>query len=208
MDHEEVRTSPGWHHQMLMTMLAHCLLWPLKLRWGKKSSRADGGTAPDVMGGGLAPTALDDCRGPRVGRVGAAAQSPGLSSAPPAAPGGRGAASRGVGVASLTASAPCGDSASCRNPRPPLSASAEMLGSPTECAGAADAMSKGVCFTMKIIFVVKNRFHTPNFTCKISIPRATSSRYRTRCPRWSSHPLRTWGTEVQRRSESILSAPR
>jgi hypothetical protein len=132
MDHYEVRKYPGWHHHMLMTMLAHFFLWHLKLRLGKKSSRADGGTAPDVLGGGLAPADLYDCRGPRVGRVGAAAPSPGLSSAPQAAPGGRVAAEIGVFLASITASAPCGDSASCRNPRTPLSASAEMLLSPTE----------------------------------------------------------------------------
>ena len=132
MDHYEVRKYPGWHHHMLMTRLAHFFLWHLTLRLGKKSSRADGGTAPDVLGGGLAPADLYDCRGPRVGRVGAAAQSPGLSSAPQAAPGGRVAAERGVFLASIPASAPCGDSASCRTPRTPLSASAEMLLSPTE----------------------------------------------------------------------------
>src|SRR5207245_3654044 len=48
MDHYEGRKYTGWHHHMLMTMLAHFFLWHLKLRLGKKSSRADGGTAPDV----------------------------------------------------------------------------------------------------------------------------------------------------------------
>jgi hypothetical protein len=36
-----VRKYPGWHHHMLTTMLAHFFLWHLKLRWGKKSPRAD-----------------------------------------------------------------------------------------------------------------------------------------------------------------------
>jgi hypothetical protein len=58
---------------------------------------------------------------------------------------------------------------------------------------------------MQIIFVVKNSFHAPNFTFKISITRATRSRYRTRCPGWSNHPLRRRGTEVPQRSENILS---
>jgi SRSO17 transposase len=38
MDHYEVRKYPGWHHHMLTTMLAHCLLWHLKLHVGKKSA--------------------------------------------------------------------------------------------------------------------------------------------------------------------------
>jgi hypothetical protein len=60
MDHYEVRTYPGWHHHMLMTMLAHCFLWHLKQRLGKKSPRADGVAAPDVVGRGLAPAYLYD----------------------------------------------------------------------------------------------------------------------------------------------------
>src|SRR6201993_1468416 len=50
MDHYEVRKYPGWHHHMLMTMLAHFFLWHLKLRLGKKSPRTDGVAAADVVG--------------------------------------------------------------------------------------------------------------------------------------------------------------
>jgi hypothetical protein len=54
MAHYEVRTYPGWHHHMLTTMLAHFFLWHLKLRLGKKSTCADGITATDLIGRGLA----------------------------------------------------------------------------------------------------------------------------------------------------------
>ena len=37
MAHYEVRKYPGWHHHMLVTMLAHFFLWHLKLRLGKKA---------------------------------------------------------------------------------------------------------------------------------------------------------------------------
>ena len=37
MAHYAVRQYPGWHHHMLTTMLAHCFLWHLKLRLGKKA---------------------------------------------------------------------------------------------------------------------------------------------------------------------------
>jgi SRSO17 transposase len=50
MDHYEVRKYTGWHHHMLTTMLAHFFLWHLKLRLGKKSPRADGVAAADVVG--------------------------------------------------------------------------------------------------------------------------------------------------------------
>jgi SRSO17 transposase len=53
MDHYEVRKYPGWHHHMLTTMLAHFFLWHLKLRLGKKSPRADGVAAADVIGRGV-----------------------------------------------------------------------------------------------------------------------------------------------------------
>ena len=48
MDQYEVRKYPGWHHHMLMSMLAHFFLWCLKLRMGKKSARANGVAAADV----------------------------------------------------------------------------------------------------------------------------------------------------------------
>ena len=37
MDHYEVRKYAGWHHHMLMTMLAHFFLWHLKLHVGEKA---------------------------------------------------------------------------------------------------------------------------------------------------------------------------
>ena len=37
MDHYEVRKYVGWHHHMLLTMLAHFFLWHLKLKLGKKA---------------------------------------------------------------------------------------------------------------------------------------------------------------------------
>ena len=48
MDHYEVRKYRGWHHHMLMTMLAHVFLWRLKLDLGKKSARTDGVAATEV----------------------------------------------------------------------------------------------------------------------------------------------------------------
>jgi SRSO17 transposase len=50
MAHYEVRKYRGWHHHMLTTMLAHCFLWHLTLRLGKKSPCVDGVTATDVVG--------------------------------------------------------------------------------------------------------------------------------------------------------------
>jgi hypothetical protein len=37
MAHDAIRTYAGWHHHRLTTMLAHCLLWHLTLRVGKKA---------------------------------------------------------------------------------------------------------------------------------------------------------------------------
>ena len=37
MDHYEIRKYVGWHHHMLMTMLAHFFLWHLKLKLGEKA---------------------------------------------------------------------------------------------------------------------------------------------------------------------------
>jgi hypothetical protein len=50
MDHYEIRKYAGWHHHMLMTILAHFFLWHLKLYLGKKSPRADGVAAANVVG--------------------------------------------------------------------------------------------------------------------------------------------------------------
>jgi SRSO17 transposase len=60
MAHYEVRKYPGWHHHMLTTMLAHFFLWHLKLRLGKKSSRADGVAAAEIIGRRLALAHRDD----------------------------------------------------------------------------------------------------------------------------------------------------
>jgi SRSO17 transposase len=38
MDHYEVRKFKGWHHHMLVCMLAHFFLWHLMIKMGKKSS--------------------------------------------------------------------------------------------------------------------------------------------------------------------------
>jgi hypothetical protein len=50
MDHYAVRKYPGWHHHMLMTMLAHFFLWHLKLHLGKKSAGPHGVAAADHIG--------------------------------------------------------------------------------------------------------------------------------------------------------------
>jgi len=79
MAHYEVRKYPGWHHHMLTTMLAHFFLWHLKLRLGKKSSRADGVAGADAVGGRVAAADRDGGGRAGVGRVDSAAQSSGLS---------------------------------------------------------------------------------------------------------------------------------
>jgi hypothetical protein len=50
MDHYAVRKYPGWHHHMLMTMLAHFFLWHLKLHLGKKSAGPHCVAAADHIG--------------------------------------------------------------------------------------------------------------------------------------------------------------
>jgi hypothetical protein len=75
MDHYEGRKYAGWHHHMLMTMLAHFFLWHLKVRLGEKSSGIDSGTAPEIIGGYFASTHLDDCGGARLCGLGPTAQS-------------------------------------------------------------------------------------------------------------------------------------
>jgi SRSO17 transposase len=81
MAHYEVRKYPGWHHHMLITMLAHFFLWGVKLRWGKKSPRADDSAAADALGSGLAPARVYQGRDVGVSVLGAAPQSPCLSCA-------------------------------------------------------------------------------------------------------------------------------
>jgi SRSO17 transposase len=75
MDHYEGRKYPGWHHHMLMTMLAHFFLWHLKIRLGEKSSGIDSGPDPEIAGGHFALPYVDDCRGARLRGLGPTAQS-------------------------------------------------------------------------------------------------------------------------------------
>jgi SRSO17 transposase len=60
MAHYEVRKYSGWHHHMLMTMLAHVFLWHLKLRLGKKSSGPHGLATADDLGSRLTPADVYD----------------------------------------------------------------------------------------------------------------------------------------------------
>jgi SRSO17 transposase len=53
MDHYEVRKYPGWHHHMLVCMLAHFFLWHVKIRLGEKSPGLNLVPDPDVVGGDL-----------------------------------------------------------------------------------------------------------------------------------------------------------
>jgi SRSO17 transposase len=87
MAHYEVRKYPGWHHHMLMTMLAHFFLWHLKIRLGKKSASADGVASADPPGRGLTLTHVYRGDRPRSGGVGATAESYRLSCAPQTAGG-------------------------------------------------------------------------------------------------------------------------
>ena len=73
MAHYEVRKYPGWHHHMLTTMLAHCFLWHLKLRLGKKSPSPHRVAAADPLGRRLTLADVYHSRGPGTRRVGAAA---------------------------------------------------------------------------------------------------------------------------------------
>ena len=52
MDHDEVRRYPGWHHHMLICMLAHFFLWHVKIRLGGKSPGLDPVPDADAIGGG------------------------------------------------------------------------------------------------------------------------------------------------------------
>ena len=85
MDHYEGRKYPGWHHHMLLTMLAHVFLWYLKLRLGKKSSGAHGITSAAAPGSGRTLADVEDGRRPRVTCLATAAPSQRLSVAEKAA---------------------------------------------------------------------------------------------------------------------------
>jgi SRSO17 transposase len=55
MDHYEIRKYAGWHHHMLMTMLAHFFLWHLKLHVGEKSAGPYRVAGADTVGSRLTP---------------------------------------------------------------------------------------------------------------------------------------------------------
>ena len=59
LDHYEGRKYAGWHHHILLTMLAHLFLWHLKIRLGEKSSSTHSGPTPEIAGGHLPPTPGD-----------------------------------------------------------------------------------------------------------------------------------------------------
>jgi hypothetical protein len=78
MAHDEGRTYPGWYHHRLTCMLAHCFLWHLQMRLGKKSPSADGVATAHLVRGDPPLTHLHGARGPRVCGVGPAVQPPGI----------------------------------------------------------------------------------------------------------------------------------
>ena len=75
----EVRKYVGWHHHRLTTMGAHCFLWPLKLKLGKKSPGADGGATAAVTRSGVGLAELEDGRRPGEHCRAAAGHSPRLA---------------------------------------------------------------------------------------------------------------------------------
>jgi len=77
MDYYEVRTFTGWHHHMLVTMLAHFFLWRLTIRLEKKITCLDGGAGAVSVGRGVAASVLDK-RGP-FGVGGLVAEAPSSS---------------------------------------------------------------------------------------------------------------------------------
>jgi hypothetical protein len=69
MAHYEVRKYRGWHHHMLMTMLAHFFLWRLKVRWGKKSACAHGVAGAPVTRRNLTSADVYECPDARLSGV-------------------------------------------------------------------------------------------------------------------------------------------
>ena len=86
MDHYEVRTFAGWHHHMLVTMLAHFFLWRLNIGLEKKSTGFDHPPGTVSLGSGTADAALDERTKSGADRMGATAQSPRLLLASETAP--------------------------------------------------------------------------------------------------------------------------
>lgn len=79
MAHYALRKYTGWHHQMLTGRLAHCFLWHLKMRWGKKSASAHGVTGEGLAGAGSPLANLAPGGGPPWGAMDTAAQACGVS---------------------------------------------------------------------------------------------------------------------------------
>lgn len=78
MDQYEVRTFAGWHHHMLVTMLAHFFLWRLNIGLEKKSTGSDRPAGAVFVGSSTAHSVLDERRAVGVGSLGAEAQSSSL----------------------------------------------------------------------------------------------------------------------------------
>ena len=55
MAHYAVRKYAGWHHPMLLTMLAHFFLWHLQGRLGEKSASTHGVAAAPALPRRVAP---------------------------------------------------------------------------------------------------------------------------------------------------------
>lgn len=86
MDHYEVRTFAGWHHHMLVTMLAHFFLWRLKIRLEKKITRSDRSPGAVSVGSSAAHSVFDERSALGIGGLGAEAQSSSLLLASQTAP--------------------------------------------------------------------------------------------------------------------------
>jgi SRSO17 transposase len=78
MDHYEVRTFAGWHHHMLVTILAHFFLWRLKIRLEKKITCSNRLAGAVSVGRGAAAAALDNRGEGSGGRLVAATPSSSL----------------------------------------------------------------------------------------------------------------------------------
>jgi SRSO17 transposase len=78
MDHYEVRTYEGWHHHILVSMLAHFFLWRLKIRLEKKITGVDGVAVAEPIGSGVASEELDERAESGADRLGAKTQSSSL----------------------------------------------------------------------------------------------------------------------------------
>ena len=78
MAHYEVRTFAGWHHHMLVTILAHFFLWRLKIRLEKKITGSDRAAGAVSVGSGAAHSMYDERSALGVGGLGAETQSSSL----------------------------------------------------------------------------------------------------------------------------------